>query len=149
MLSPRFVFIIGTSVVLAFRSMRRKGVSRAQLLRKLTWRTAVLMLLGFCFLNYSPRDGPRRWTHTQRGSWWDPSYESPHRHINRRHYCLVKLSVTFETFENTEQCWAALCWNIQKSPKVWAKLQEKHNLWGRKTHCQGLFRLGSATTREL
>ncbi|XP_061602033.1 heparan-alpha-glucosaminide N-acetyltransferase isoform X2 [Cololabis saira] len=55
---PWFVFIIGTSVVLAFNSMRRRGVSRQQLLRKITWRTAVLMMLGFCFLNYSPRDGP-------------------------------------------------------------------------------------------
>ncbi|XP_074532015.1 heparan-alpha-glucosaminide N-acetyltransferase isoform X1 [Halichoeres trimaculatus] len=54
---PWFVFIIGTSVVLAFRSMQRRGVSRLQLLRKITWRTAVLLLLGFCFLNYSPRDG--------------------------------------------------------------------------------------------
>ncbi|CAL8366505.1 unnamed protein product [Gadus morhua 'NCC'] len=59
---PWFVFIIGTSVVLAFRSMRRKGVSRVQLLRKLTWRTAVLLLLGFCFLNYSPKDGPLSWS---------------------------------------------------------------------------------------
>ncbi|XP_034538238.1 heparan-alpha-glucosaminide N-acetyltransferase [Notolabrus celidotus] len=55
---PWFVFIIGTSVVLAFASMQRKGVSRIQLLRKITWRTVVLLLLGFCFLNYSPRDGP-------------------------------------------------------------------------------------------
>ncbi|CAB1425093.1 unnamed protein product [Pleuronectes platessa] len=59
---PWFVFIIGTSVVLAFRSMQRRGVSRLQLLRKSTWRTAVLLLLGFCFLNYSPRDGPLSWS---------------------------------------------------------------------------------------
>ncbi|KAM4590666.1 heparan-alpha-glucosaminide N-acetyltransferase [Odontesthes bonariensis] len=55
---PWFVFIIGTSVVLAFSSMQRRGVTRLQLLRKITWRTVVLMILGFCFLNYSPRDGP-------------------------------------------------------------------------------------------
>ncbi|XP_034753529.1 heparan-alpha-glucosaminide N-acetyltransferase isoform X2 [Etheostoma cragini] len=55
---PWFVFIIGTSVVLAFRSMQRRGVSRQQLLRKITWRTVVLLMLGFCFINYSPRDGP-------------------------------------------------------------------------------------------
>ncbi|XP_039638979.1 heparan-alpha-glucosaminide N-acetyltransferase isoform X2 [Perca fluviatilis] len=55
---PWFVFIIGTSVVLAFRSMQRRGVSRQQLLRKITWRTVVLVMLGFCFINYSPRDGP-------------------------------------------------------------------------------------------
>ncbi|RXN37126.1 proto-oncogene tyrosine- kinase receptor Ret-like protein [Labeo rohita] len=54
---PWFVFIIGTSVVLAFTSMHRKGVSRLQLLRKTTWRTIVLMLIGFCFMNYSPKDG--------------------------------------------------------------------------------------------
>uniref|UniRef100_A0A8D3AP24 Si:dkey-192p21.6 n=1 Tax=Scophthalmus maximus TaxID=52904 RepID=A0A8D3AP24_SCOMX len=59
---PWFVFIIGTSVVLAFRSMQRRGVSRLQLLRKFTWRTIVLLLLGFCFLNYSPRDGPLSWS---------------------------------------------------------------------------------------
>ncbi|XP_037545263.1 heparan-alpha-glucosaminide N-acetyltransferase [Nematolebias whitei] len=59
---PWFVFIMGTSVVLAFSSMQRRGVSRLQLLRKVTWRTAVLMLLGFCFLNYSPRDGPLSWS---------------------------------------------------------------------------------------
>lgn len=53
----RFVFIIGTSVVLAFNSMHRKGVPWLQLLRKVTWRTIVLMLIGFCFMNYSPRDG--------------------------------------------------------------------------------------------
>ncbi|KAM3863205.1 heparan-alpha-glucosaminide N-acetyltransferase [Diretmus argenteus] len=59
---PWFVFIIGASVVLAFRSMQRKGVGRLQLLRKFTWRTVVLLMLGFCFLNYSPRDGPLSWS---------------------------------------------------------------------------------------
>ncbi|XP_061644897.1 heparan-alpha-glucosaminide N-acetyltransferase isoform X7 [Phyllopteryx taeniolatus] len=59
---PWFVFIIGTSVVLAFRSMQRRGVGRVQLLQKITWRTAVLLTLGFCFLNYSPRDGPLSWS---------------------------------------------------------------------------------------
>ncbi|XP_032365837.1 heparan-alpha-glucosaminide N-acetyltransferase isoform X1 [Etheostoma spectabile] len=59
---PWFVFIIGTSVVLAFRSMQRRGVSRQQLLRKITWRTVVLLMLGFCFINYSPRDGPLSWS---------------------------------------------------------------------------------------
>ncbi|XP_034007920.1 heparan-alpha-glucosaminide N-acetyltransferase [Trematomus bernacchii] len=59
---PWFVFIIGTSVVLALRSMQRKGVSHLQLLRKITWRTVVLLMLGFCFLNYSPRDGPLSWS---------------------------------------------------------------------------------------
>ncbi|TRY54884.1 hypothetical protein DNTS_010998 [Danionella cerebrum] len=54
---PWFVFIIGASVMLAFSSMRRKGVSWQQLLRKVTWRTIVLVLIGFCFMNYSPRDG--------------------------------------------------------------------------------------------
>ncbi|XP_017279772.1 heparan-alpha-glucosaminide N-acetyltransferase isoform X2 [Kryptolebias marmoratus] len=59
---PWFVFIMGTSVVLAFSSMQRRGVGRLQLLRKSAWRTAVLLLLGFCFLNYSPRDGPLSWS---------------------------------------------------------------------------------------
>ncbi|XP_024153083.1 heparan-alpha-glucosaminide N-acetyltransferase [Oryzias melastigma] len=59
---PWFVFIIGTSVVLAFSSMQRQGVSLLQLLGKITWRTVVLMLLGFCFLNYSPRDGLLSWS---------------------------------------------------------------------------------------
>ncbi|XP_050982366.1 heparan-alpha-glucosaminide N-acetyltransferase [Labeo rohita] len=59
---PWFVFIIGTSVVLAFTSMHRKGVSRLQLLRKTTWRTIVLMLIGFCFMNYSPKDGYLSWS---------------------------------------------------------------------------------------
>ncbi|XP_052007439.1 heparan-alpha-glucosaminide N-acetyltransferase [Xyrauchen texanus] len=59
---PWFVFIIGTSVVLALSSMHRKGVTRFQLLRKITWRTIVLMLIGFCFINYSPRDGLLSWS---------------------------------------------------------------------------------------
>ncbi|XP_009305614.1 uncharacterized protein isoform X7 [Danio rerio] len=59
---PWFVFIIGTSVMLAFTSMHRKGVSLLQLLRKVTWRTVVLMLIGFCFMNYSPRDGFLSWS---------------------------------------------------------------------------------------
>uniref|UniRef100_A0AAQ6IQ68 Si:dkey-192p21.6 n=1 Tax=Anabas testudineus TaxID=64144 RepID=A0AAQ6IQ68_ANATE len=59
---PWFVFIIGTSVFLAFTSMQKRGIKRLQLLRKITWRTVVLLLLGFCFLNYSPRDGPLSWS---------------------------------------------------------------------------------------
>ncbi|XP_061818002.1 heparan-alpha-glucosaminide N-acetyltransferase isoform X2 [Nerophis lumbriciformis] len=59
---PWFVFAIGTSVVLAIRSMQRRGVGRLQLLHKVTWRTLVLLMLGFCFLNYSPRDGPLSWS---------------------------------------------------------------------------------------
>ncbi|KAL7877881.1 hypothetical protein SRHO_G00045240 [Serrasalmus rhombeus] len=42
--------------------MRRKGVTRLQLLGKLTWRTVVLLLIGFCFINYSPRDGLLSWS---------------------------------------------------------------------------------------
>ncbi|XP_063048172.1 heparan-alpha-glucosaminide N-acetyltransferase [Engraulis encrasicolus] len=59
---PWFVFIIGTSVVLAFSSMRRRGVGRVQLVRKLSWRTLVLILIGFCFMNYSPKDGALSWS---------------------------------------------------------------------------------------
>lgn len=58
-ISFRFVFLIGASVVLAFKSILRKGVSRGELLRKITRRTVVQLMLGFCFINYSPRDGPR------------------------------------------------------------------------------------------
>nr|XP_056706511.1 heparan-alpha-glucosaminide N-acetyltransferase-like [Euleptes europaea] len=57
-----FVFIIGTSVVLAFQVMMKRGVSRMQLVRKLTWRTVVLFLIGVCFLNYGPVDGPLSWS---------------------------------------------------------------------------------------
>ncbi|XP_034994000.2 heparan-alpha-glucosaminide N-acetyltransferase-like isoform X3 [Zootoca vivipara] len=59
---PWFVFIIGTSVALAFHAMMKRGVSRIQLLRKLTWRTVILLLMGLCFLNYGPRDGPLSWS---------------------------------------------------------------------------------------
>ncbi|XP_028915224.1 LOW QUALITY PROTEIN: heparan-alpha-glucosaminide N-acetyltransferase-like [Ornithorhynchus anatinus] len=59
---PWFVFILGTSVALAFYAMRRRGVNRVQLLRKLTWRTAVLMIIGLFFLNYGPLDGPLSWS---------------------------------------------------------------------------------------
>ncbi|XP_029031579.1 heparan-alpha-glucosaminide N-acetyltransferase isoform X2 [Betta splendens] len=52
---PWFVFIIGTSVVLAFTSMQKRGVGRLQLLRKITWRTVALMVIGFCFVNHGGR----------------------------------------------------------------------------------------------
>ncbi|XP_072280582.1 heparan-alpha-glucosaminide N-acetyltransferase-like isoform X2 [Pyxicephalus adspersus] len=58
---PWFVFIIGTSVALAFSSMMKRGVHRSQLLRKLTWRTCVLMVIGVFFINYGPADGPLSW----------------------------------------------------------------------------------------
>ncbi|XP_042314382.1 heparan-alpha-glucosaminide N-acetyltransferase-like [Sceloporus undulatus] len=59
---PWFVFIIGTSVGLAFHAMMKRGVRRIQLLRKLTWRTMILLVIGFCFLNYGPTDGPLSWS---------------------------------------------------------------------------------------
>ncbi|XP_063814810.1 heparan-alpha-glucosaminide N-acetyltransferase-like isoform X2 [Pseudophryne corroboree] len=58
---PWFVFIIGTSLALAFSSMLKRGVHRYQLLRKLTWRTCILMAIGVFFLNYGPADGPLSW----------------------------------------------------------------------------------------
>ncbi|XP_071986015.1 heparan-alpha-glucosaminide N-acetyltransferase-like isoform X2 [Engystomops pustulosus] len=58
---PWFVFIIGTSVALAFSSMLKRGIHRSQLVRKLTWRTLVLMAIGVLFLNYGPADGPLSW----------------------------------------------------------------------------------------
>ncbi|XP_077206986.1 heparan-alpha-glucosaminide N-acetyltransferase-like isoform X2 [Paroedura picta] len=57
-----FVFIIGTSVGLAFHAMTKRGVSRMQLVRKLAWRTVVLFVIGVCFLNYGPADGPLSWS---------------------------------------------------------------------------------------
>ncbi|KPP74953.1 hypothetical protein Z043_105843 [Scleropages formosus] len=57
-----FVFIMGTSIVLAFNVMWRRGVSRLQLLRKVTWRSVVLFLIGVCFMNYSARDGLLSWS---------------------------------------------------------------------------------------
>ncbi|KAL4640938.1 heparan-alpha-glucosaminide N-acetyltransferase-like [Arapaima gigas] len=54
---PWFVFIMGTSIVLAFNVMWRKGVGRRQLLRKVTWRSVVLFLIGICFINYNPTNG--------------------------------------------------------------------------------------------
>ncbi|XP_069467701.1 heparan-alpha-glucosaminide N-acetyltransferase-like [Ambystoma mexicanum] len=59
---PWFVFIIGTSVALAFSAMIKRGVTRLQLVQKITWRTIVLMLIGLCFLNYGPADGPLSWS---------------------------------------------------------------------------------------
>ncbi|KAG8435025.1 hypothetical protein GDO86_013114 [Hymenochirus boettgeri] len=58
---PWFVFIIGTSVALAFNSMLKKGATRCKLLFKLTWRTCVLFAIGVFFLNYGPADGPLSW----------------------------------------------------------------------------------------
>ncbi|XP_069609209.1 heparan-alpha-glucosaminide N-acetyltransferase-like isoform X1 [Ranitomeya imitator] len=59
---PWFVFIIGTSVALAFSSMLKRGFHRSQLVRKLTWRTCVLITIGVFFLNYGPADGPLSWS---------------------------------------------------------------------------------------
>ncbi|KAM8924659.1 heparan-alpha-glucosaminide N-acetyltransferase-like [Pelodytes ibericus] len=58
---PWFVFIIGTSVALAFNAMLRRKVSRLKLVWKLTWRTCVLMAIGVFILNYGPADGPLSW----------------------------------------------------------------------------------------
>ncbi|GCB64323.1 hypothetical protein scyTo_0004584 [Scyliorhinus torazame] len=58
---PWFVFIIGTSVALSFNSMLRRGIHRLQLLRKLTWRTIILLLIGAFYINYGPADGSFSW----------------------------------------------------------------------------------------
>ncbi|XP_078055398.1 heparan-alpha-glucosaminide N-acetyltransferase [Mustelus asterias] len=58
---PWFVFIIGTSVALSFGAMLRRGIHRLQLLRKLTWRTVILLLIGAFYINYGPTDGPFSW----------------------------------------------------------------------------------------
>ncbi|XP_054840185.1 heparan-alpha-glucosaminide N-acetyltransferase-like [Eublepharis macularius] len=57
-----FVFIMGTSVGLAFHAIMKRGATRIQLLRKLTWRTLILFVIGVCFLNYGPVDGPLSWS---------------------------------------------------------------------------------------
>ncbi|XP_068924465.1 heparan-alpha-glucosaminide N-acetyltransferase-like [Petaurus breviceps papuanus] len=59
---PWFVFILGTSVGLAFHIMRRRKVRKVQLFRKVAWRTGVLMAIGVLFLNYGPADGPLSWS---------------------------------------------------------------------------------------
>ncbi|XP_053548861.1 heparan-alpha-glucosaminide N-acetyltransferase-like [Bombina bombina] len=59
---PWFVFIIGTSVALAFSSMLKRGVNRCQLLRKLIWRTLVLILIGIFLFGYDPAYGPFSWS---------------------------------------------------------------------------------------
>ncbi|XP_056387378.1 proto-oncogene tyrosine-protein kinase receptor Ret-like isoform X5 [Hyla sarda] len=41
--------------------MLKRGIYRSQLVRKLTWRTCVLMAIGVFFLNYGPTDGPLSW----------------------------------------------------------------------------------------
>ncbi|XP_057704672.1 heparan-alpha-glucosaminide N-acetyltransferase [Corythoichthys intestinalis] len=100
---PWFVFIIGTSVVLAFRSMQRRGVGRLQLLRKITWRTAVLLTLGFCFLNYSPRDGPLSW------SWL--RIPGVLQRLGFTYFVLALLQILWEHKENppmTGQWWAPI-----------------------------------------
>ncbi|XP_038639149.1 heparan-alpha-glucosaminide N-acetyltransferase isoform X1 [Scyliorhinus canicula] len=58
---PWFVFMIGTSVALSFNSMLRRGIHRLQLLRKLTWRTIILLLIGVFYINYGPADGHFSW----------------------------------------------------------------------------------------
>ncbi|XP_055517698.1 heparan-alpha-glucosaminide N-acetyltransferase [Leucoraja erinacea] len=58
---PWFVFIIGTSAALSFSAMLRRGVRRLQLLRKLSWRTAILLLIGVFFISYGPAGGPISW----------------------------------------------------------------------------------------
>ncbi|XP_036591414.1 heparan-alpha-glucosaminide N-acetyltransferase-like [Trichosurus vulpecula] len=58
---PWFVFILGTSVGLAFHVMRRRRVRNVQLFRKVAWRTVVLIVIGVLFLNYGPADGPLSW----------------------------------------------------------------------------------------
>ncbi|XP_067828430.1 heparan-alpha-glucosaminide N-acetyltransferase [Heptranchias perlo] len=62
---PWFVFIIGTSVALSFSAMLRRGIHRLQLLRKLTWRTIILLLIGAFYINYGPADGPLSWERTR------------------------------------------------------------------------------------
>lgn len=107
---PRFVFIIGTSVFLAFTSMQKRGIKRLQLLRKITWRTVVLLLLGFCFLNYSPRDGPRKckWCSTSCNYYWN-------KKIICGFTCFVLLKYSLQLIGEKEI--------IRLDPDLWIKSQ--------------------------
>ncbi|XP_023677192.1 heparan-alpha-glucosaminide N-acetyltransferase isoform X2 [Paramormyrops kingsleyae] len=58
----RFVFMIGTSIIFTFHSMWKRGMSRLQMLRKIFNRSLKLILIGFCFLNYTPKDGLFSWS---------------------------------------------------------------------------------------
>nr|XP_026647760.1 heparan-alpha-glucosaminide N-acetyltransferase isoform X2 [Zonotrichia albicollis] len=58
---PWFVFIMGTSIALALGSMLRWGSSKWKVLRKIIWRSFVLILLGIIVVNPNYCLGPLSW----------------------------------------------------------------------------------------
>ncbi|NWH60623.1 HGNAT acetyltransferase, partial [Geococcyx californianus] len=60
-LFARFVFIMGTSISLSMRSMLRRGGSKWQVLRKILWRSFLLILLGIIVMNPNYCLGPLSW----------------------------------------------------------------------------------------
>uniref|UniRef100_A0A803V161 Heparan-alpha-glucosaminide N-acetyltransferase n=1 Tax=Ficedula albicollis TaxID=59894 RepID=A0A803V161_FICAL len=58
---PWFVFIMGTSIALALGSMLRWGSSKWKVLRKILWRSFVLILLGIIVVNPNYCLGPLSW----------------------------------------------------------------------------------------
>ncbi|RMC13936.1 hypothetical protein DUI87_09019 [Hirundo rustica rustica] len=58
---PWFVFIMGTSIALALGSMLRWGSSKWKVLRKIIWRSFVLVLLGIIVVNPNYCLGPLSW----------------------------------------------------------------------------------------
>lgn len=60
-LFSRFVFIMGTSISLSLSSMLRRGSSKWKLLRKILWRSFLLILLGIIVVNPNYCLGPCEW----------------------------------------------------------------------------------------
>ncbi|KFP78689.1 Heparan-alpha-glucosaminide N-acetyltransferase, partial [Acanthisitta chloris] len=58
---PWFVFIMGTSISLSLSSMMRWGSSKQKVLRKILWRSFVLILLGVIVVNPNYCLGPLSW----------------------------------------------------------------------------------------
>ncbi|XP_071598824.1 heparan-alpha-glucosaminide N-acetyltransferase [Heliangelus exortis] len=58
---PWFVFIMGTSISLSMSSMLRWGSSKWKLLRKILWRSFLLILLGILVVNPNYCLGPLSW----------------------------------------------------------------------------------------
>ncbi|NXX44946.1 HGNAT acetyltransferase, partial [Tricholaema leucomelas] len=60
-LFSRFVFIMGTSIVLSLSSMLRWGSSKQKVLGKILWRSFLLILLGIIVVNPNYCLGPLSW----------------------------------------------------------------------------------------
>ncbi|KGL90128.1 Heparan-alpha-glucosaminide N-acetyltransferase, partial [Charadrius vociferus] len=58
---PWFVFIMGTSISLSLSSMLKWGISKRKVLRKILWRSFLLILLGIIVVNPNYCLGPLSW----------------------------------------------------------------------------------------